>query len=466
MILMAFSFIGGCSRSEQVSLPEGLSYSGDFHGAKNIKILSDITYINKNNDRISEQTIFNEVFQLIDLSNRFILIDMFLFNDFKGKLSDVYRPLSEELTDTLIRKKEDFPDCEILLITDPINTVYGGLPSLYLQQLEQAGISVVITKLDNLPDSNPFYSFFWRSFKLSENNFSFSLPNPFGEGRVSLSNYLELLNFKANHRKVVVGIDDKEMTAIIGSANPHDGSSAHSNIAVKFSGNAVADLIESELAVLKFSGKPLPEFNYDNYISEYDSNIKLKIITESAIKKSILSNIENTQSGDAVDLAMFYLSERKIIDALKVAKKRGVIIRVLMDPNKDAFGLEKNGIPNRQVGYELVKQGIPVRWCNTRGEQCHSKVLIIHRQNQNSIIILGSANFTRRNLDDFNLETNVELQAERDHPVISEAHEFFEKSWYTTNNIKASVEYEIFKDESFFKYWQYRFMEATGLSTF
>ena len=50
---------------------------------------------------------------------------------------------------------------------------------------------------------------------------------------------------------------------------------------------------------------------------------------------------------------MFYLSERQIVKALITAKERGVNVRVLLDPNKDAFGREKNGIPNRQVASEL-----------------------------------------------------------------------------------------------------------------
>ena len=94
---------------------------------------------------------------------------------------------------------------------------------------------------------------------------------------------------------------------------------------------------------------------------------------------------------------MFYLSERKIVKGLIAAHERGVKLRILLDPNKDAFGREKNGIPNRQVASELHKAGIPVRWCNTQGEQCHNKILMKYGAQQ-SEMILGSANFTARNL--------------------------------------------------------------------
>ena len=38
---------------------------------------------------------------------------------------------------------------------------------------------------------------------------------------------------------------------------------------------------------------------------------------------------------------MFYLSERKIVKGLIAAHERGVKLRILLDPNKDAFGREK-----------------------------------------------------------------------------------------------------------------------------
>ena len=46
----------------------------------------------------------------------------------------------------------------ILVIADPINDVYGGLPSRDLAALRDAGIDVVTVDLDSLRDSNPIYS--------------------------------------------------------------------------------------------------------------------------------------------------------------------------------------------------------------------------------------------------------------------------------------------------------------------
>src|SRR5690606_40100432 len=62
-----------------------------------------------------------------------------------------------------------------------------------------------------------------------------------------------------------------------------------------------------------------------------------------------------------------------LVEALIRARDRGARVRVLLDANKDAFGREKDGVPNRPVAAELHRAGIPVRFASTHGEQFHSK---------------------------------------------------------------------------------------------
>ena len=162
---------------------------------------------------------------------------------------------------------------------------------------------------------------------------------------------------------------------------------------------------------------------------------------------------------------MFYLSERQIIKQLIAAQARGVDVRVLLDPNKDAFGRQKNGIPNRQVASELNKAGVKVRWCDTQGEQCHSKMMIKYDA-QNSEMILGSANFTARNLKNYNLETDLRVIGTAQQQVFTDARAFFDSSWSNLNGRQISVDYAHYADESIWKYWTYRLMEWSGLSTF
>ena len=170
------------------------------------------------------------------------------------------RPLSRELTAALLAAKQARPAMRILFVTDPINDVYGGDPSPELAQLEAAGIEVVRTDLDPLRDSNPAWSGLWR---LTMNWWDGDargegwLPNPLetGPSRVTFRAWARLLNFKANHRKVLIADDGRgRLVGIVGSANPHDASSAHSNLALELRGEALRPLLRSETEVARFSG--------------------------------------------------------------------------------------------------------------------------------------------------------------------------------------------------------------------
>ena len=92
--------------------------------------------------------------------------------------------------------------------------------------------------------------------------------------------------------------------------------------------------------------------------SEADATekVRLSFITESAIRDHLLAAIDATRSGDSVRIATFYLSERRVVAALLEAAARGVTVRLILDPNRDAFGMQKDGVPNRPVANELVTQ--------------------------------------------------------------------------------------------------------------
>jgi phosphatidylserine/phosphatidylglycerophosphate/cardiolipin synthase-like enzyme len=181
-------------------------------------------------------------------------------------------------------------------------------------------------------------------------------------------------------------------------------------------------------------------------------------------------NFAGARVGDSIDIAMFYLSERSVIQALLDAAKRGVAVRVLLDPNKDAFGRAKNGIPNRSVATELAAASdgaIKVRWFRTHGEQFHSK-LVAMRTATEFWFTLGSANLTRRNLEDFNLEANIAASVPLNAEIASQIGTWFDSLW--TNHgppeLEYTAEFGTYADPSQSTYWLYRLMEATGLSTF
>ena len=448
-------------------LPPGLDIFASERSATDVQFLADRTFTSTDGERHTDQQIFDAIFEMIAGARRFVLVDMFLFNDFQGQLSETHRPLSDELTDALIAQKRRYPTLDIQVISDPLNTLYGGRPSPHFAQLEAAGISVTLTDLTRLRDSNPAYSAFWRLFiQPFGNDEGELLPNPFGEGRVSLRSYLAMLNFKANHRKLIIADDGTQLSALVTSANPHDGSSAHGNVALRFNGAAAWDLFDSEAAVLEFSDAPVPIPEVAQ-ISEASSNgLTVQVVTERSVERASIEMIDGAGSGDKLDMAMFYLSDRDIVNALKRAAERGVSMRILLDPNKDAFGRKKNGVPNRPVAHELVEAGITVRWCNTHGEQCHAKWLMHRGGDDQSAMMLGSTNLTRRNLHNLNLETSVVLRGSAEAEPLQRGQNWFEERWNNRNQRNYSVGYTQYADERIWPRMLYRIMEATGISTF
>jgi phosphatidylserine/phosphatidylglycerophosphate/cardiolipin synthase-like enzyme len=447
-------------------MPAGLSFASEPSAADNVRFLADTTWVDAEGHRHNEQEIFDAVFDMIRRARRLILLDMFLYNDFEMQIKEPLRTLSHELTEALLEQKKKHPGMTIIVITDPINTVYGSIRSRAFEMLEAAGVRVVTTSLVRLPDSNPAYSVLWRLLVKPFGRSSRSrLRNPFDPvGKISLRSYLEMLNCKANHRKVVVCDDDATLAALVTSANPHDASSANSNVAVRFFGPPATDLLASENAVLTLSGHdalsipPVPE--------PIDPCNSVQVLTEGAIKTAALAIIDRAGTDAKIDIAAFYVSDRDIIAALKRARLRGARLRLVLDPNKDAFGYDKHGIPNRPAAAELRRANIDIRWYHTHGEQCHIKMLLAEDGQENARLLLGSANLTRRNLGDFNLETNVLVEGERSSAAIRDARAYFDTLWHNREDRQYTEPYERYRDESLLKKGLYRFMEASGFSEF
>ncbi|MFW5824830.1 MAG: phospholipase D-like domain-containing protein, partial [Marinobacter sp.] len=118
--------------------------------------------------------------------------------------------------------------------------------------------------------------------------------------------------------------------------------------------------------------------------------------------------------------------------------------------------------------FELHQAGVEVRWCNTAGEQCHNKLLMLRSDHGEARLLLGSANLTRRNIDNNNLETSMLLTGPARAAAMASATVLFERLWHNGpgSTPAFSLPYTDNADESRLQYWRYRFMEATGLSTF
>jgi phosphatidylserine/phosphatidylglycerophosphate/cardiolipin synthase-like enzyme len=459
-------------------LPEGLDYASREFALKDseIRFLYDLSYENPAGETIRDQIIFDVIFSLIDDAKAYILIDMFLFNPYTFAQDSSYRPLTDELSARLIAKKQSIPDIKIDFITDPINTAYGGSASEELKRLSEAGVNVIVTDLEKLRDSNILYIPWWRIlFQWFGNSTEGGwLPHPFSASTddVTLRTYLTLLNFKANHRKVVVADSPEGMVSIVTSANAHTASSAHSNVALKISGAFWQAVYASENAVAELSGhalqKPSAEKENRSSIRTNEQPITARLLTERKIKESLLDLLRESREGDAITIAQFYLSDRIIIRDIHRAAQRGARIRLILDPNKDAFGYKKPGIPNRPVAHELHEKSdgrFRIRWYDTSGEQFHTKLALFDRVDKPSVLILGSANFTRRNLENYNLEMDVAVSAPADSELVRTVKTYLDTIWYNTEN-HYTVSYAVYADSNPFKSILYRLQETTGACSF
>ena len=452
--------------------------------------------------RVFNQEIFDEILAMIGRADRFLFLDMFLWNPWKGSVPGEHRKLSTELAEALIQRKQEIPDLDIIVLSDPINRIYGSSQPGFFKDLFQSGIPVVSTDLTFLSDSNRIYAPYWSILEKVLNSPMFKkwagaprLSNPFETGgpEISILQFGRMLRFNANHRKVVVAGSSKTgLEMLIGSLNPADGSSAHSNMALHVRGRSVLEILHSELEVLRWSlegQNNLITGTTDALLFKAESVRRqavgltggtaaapgwpeVKVLTEGAVGRSLVSLFEGTSMGDEVRIALFYLSQREIVEAIKKAVERGVTIRLILDANRDAFGMRKIGIPNRPVAAELMKlsdeHDISVRWADTHGEQFHTKsASIIYRHSGNSVFITGSANWTRRNIGNFNLEADLLLD---NAPHITEAfNRYFDTLWDNSDGLSHTLPYEDWQENGlkrFIKTGVYRFQERWGAGTF
>jgi phosphatidylserine/phosphatidylglycerophosphate/cardiolipin synthase-like enzyme len=339
-----------------------------------------------------------------------------------------------------------------------------------------------------LRDSNHLYSSAWRlaiNWWSPTTHSTGSLPNPLDDSDTPLpfGAWAQVLNFKANQRKVVIGDDGSGgLAGVVGSANPHDASGADSNIAARVSGPVLSSLLESEINIARFSGwhgtLPLPPATPEGAQSASGDTTDLnsgklarvQVLTEGAIHDALIEHIDAALRGESIDIAMFYVADRNVVETLLAAARRGVNVRLILDPNKDVYGHTTSGLPNQPAASELVSESdgaIHVRWYRTHGEQFHTKLVMVYGP-QRLWLTLGSANLTTRSLNDYNLEANLAIEVGRSAPLAGQALDYFDTLW--SNRASLGIEYtadfSAYADPAQTHYWLYRFLEAAGMGTF
>jgi len=349
-------------------------------------------------------------------------------------------PVSRELGQHLLARKRARPNLRVVLVTDPGNEAFGGTPPERLSSLEESGIIVARVRLERLRDSNPLYSGLWRLM------FSW-WSDPFDEtpGRITLPAWARMQNFKADQRQLVVADDGSGgWAAIIGPAGASAG--------LLLRGSLARAMIAGELQIAAWStdddrlpaGPPMDGRGV--------GSIDARFLTEGAIEAALLDAIAAAGSGDEISVAVQNLSDRRLITAALDAAARGARLQVL---------LARNAMPNQAVAGELLSGGghVEVRWCPADTGASLPKLLVVQHGNDLWMNV-GSANFTRRNLGDLNLESSVELRMPAGAAPARAVTKYFHEIW---SNAAAGTD---FADQRPAPYWRYRFAEATGLSSF
>jgi phosphatidylserine/phosphatidylglycerophosphate/cardiolipin synthase-like enzyme len=393
----------------------------------------------------------------VHAAREFIVLDYFLFNDEPASAPDAAAPiraLSKELRDALLEQRRANPALRILFVTDPINTSDRGVPSNDFAMLRAAGVDLVVTDRRRLRDASFLCAHLWR----------LTIGRWRGHGRLE----------SANHRRTLIADDGHGgLVGVVGSADPRDASSTYSNAAAKLSGPVLAPLLASELAIARFSGwrgtlgpaaGPPPK---EAAIAD-ERAARVSIATESAIETSLLERINAAEKGEAIDIAMFHIADRAVIESLLAANARGVHVRLILDPDKDSLG--ESSIPNGPVASELVTASdgaIHVRWYRTHGEEFHTKLVMIYGAAR-LWATLGSADLTRRNLADYDLNANVALETGAATPLALQMRDYFETLWSNRAllGIEYSADFGVYADSSQAHYWLYRLMDWTGIASF
>jgi hypothetical protein len=347
LLLLGAWIAMGC-RQALKPLPEGTHLASAICPQRldEVTFIPDITAADAFGRAAVSQGIFDAVLGVVRGAQRFIVLDYGGFGD-DATEPPPQRRIAAELTDALLERRRALPRLEVLFITDPSSESFGTQRSRELQLLRAAGVEVVLTDLDRLRDSNFVYSSFWRlALRWWDRE-----AGPLGVDA-------RRLNFKASDRRLILADDGRGgLTAVIGSATPRNRESGWSNVAARLAGGPLPALLESELAVARFSGwrgesaafgearmAPAPPCAAPAMGSGELAHVQL--LTEGAIGSELLAHLDATLRGDSVDVAVFHLAERDVVESLLAAARRGVSVRLLLDPNEGPVSGGASGLPN------------------------------------------------------------------------------------------------------------------------
>jgi hypothetical protein len=471
-------------------LPPGLHIAGAWAPmpAQSARFLRDLSAADANGAPLIDQQINAELLGMIARAHQLVLLDTGLFGDLPAAGPGASRlrtalPIASGIVDTLSRAKAQHPDLAILLLTDPSTLQMDGAQHL-LERLATAGVEVIAVDVAHLRPPDAAFTSFWdlccRWWSRALTAAAWPTPLEVGPPEVSMQLWGELRNYQRSHRQLLLADDGAGgIEALLFSHPLHAEAGIESATALKLSGSALEPLIESEFTLAQFSGwsdggemqaraQRLLEQQRRRALIDHADSTRARVVTEAAIASTLVERIDAARKGDHIAIAALYLAQRELVRALIDAARRGVDVRLLLDPGKDGFGYHHSGIPNRQVASELISASdgaIRVRWYRTHGEQFSAGVVLILNADK-CWLMVGTADLSRRDLGDFNLAAAAVVELPQAAAAAGSAVGWFDALWYNRASIgtEYTTDADVYADASQLSYWQYRLFEATGTS--
>jgi cardiolipin synthase len=175
-----------------------------------------------------------------------------------------------------------------------------------------------------------------------------------------------------DHVKLLV-VDGR--VAVVGGINWGATSDRNHDVDAEMTGPAAADLDRVFVDDLVTCGRAAtqPPFQPDTRV------LVASTLPGTDIRPLALDLIDSARS--TLDLELYVLTDTGIVHAVERAQRRGVRVRVLLDPNQR---------PSDHAFAILAAAGVPVRTYRTSGEKLHAKLGIADGRTA----LFGSANWT------------------------------------------------------------------------
>jgi phosphatidylserine/phosphatidylglycerophosphate/cardiolipin synthase-like enzyme len=298
---------------------------------------------------LSDSEIFPELFKLIQGAQKRIQISYFLLGGDIGL--NIARALADKAK----------AGVEIQLMLDPKLGLGGPTAD---------GIARVIT--------------FLKANKVAFRMYPLSLFGP-------MPNKIQQ-RLQINHNKIAV-FDSR--TAYIGSMNLDDLARINHDLMVRVTGPSAAELsamLDAEWAFgqsgvgnsMTMATKATGMMRFSQTAPQQRNN-----------RETIMGAIQGAQR--SLHVAMYEFGDVAIAQALADAYKRGVDVRVILEPKGDALkkygaGALPDGMPNVLPARELLKVGAQVRWFKgwRPGQELHMKAMCV----DGNTLVAGSTNWT------------------------------------------------------------------------